>query len=186
MLAPTGSGKTLTAFLWSLDVLFRELRQAPEPEPSSGGRRKRPADEEEGYRPGVRVLYVSPLKALNNDVERNLQIPLAGVRGGGPPGGGAPPCAAGGGAHGRYAAGRPPADRQAPAAHPDHDPGIALPDAQPPSARRRCSPPPATVIVDEIHTLVGTKRRAQASALSLERLERLSASRAGPAGRKGQ
>ena len=110
VLAPTGSGKTLTAFLWSLDVLFRELRQAPEPEPASGGRRKRGADEEEGYRPGVRVLYVSPLKALNNDVERNLQVPLAGVREEARRLGEPLPCAAGGGAHGRYPGGGPAAD----------------------------------------------------------------------------
>src|SRR3954469_18097400 len=57
ILAPTGSGKTLAAFLACLDGLWRQ------PELS----------------PGVRVLYVSPLKALNNDIHRNLQVPLAGV-----------------------------------------------------------------------------------------------------------
>lgn len=56
LLAPTGSGKTLSAFLACLDRLWR----APE------GR-------------GVKVLYVSPLKALNNDIERNLRHPLQGV-----------------------------------------------------------------------------------------------------------
>src|SRR5207248_11328204 len=71
VLAPTGSGKTLTAFLWGLDVLFRELSQTPEPE-------KRSSQSE--YEPGVRIVYISPLKALNNDVERNLQLPLAGIR----------------------------------------------------------------------------------------------------------
>jgi hypothetical protein len=39
ILSPTGSGKTLTAFLWSLDALFRELCETPEPEPRRGGRR---------------------------------------------------------------------------------------------------------------------------------------------------
>ncbi|MBM4419803.1 MAG: DEAD/DEAH box helicase, partial [Chloroflexi bacterium] len=58
--APTGSGKTLTAFLWALDRLWREPP--------------------EGREMGVRVLYVSPLKAMNNDIERNLAVPLAGVR----------------------------------------------------------------------------------------------------------
>ncbi len=53
--APTGSGKTLTAFLYALD------RLAPTP----------------GQ--GLRVLYVSPLKALNYDIERNLRGPLAGL-----------------------------------------------------------------------------------------------------------
>src|ERR1700674_2922419 len=57
ILAPTGSGKTLAAFLACLDGLWR---QDPIP-------------------PGVRVLYISPLKALNNDIHRNLQVPLEGV-----------------------------------------------------------------------------------------------------------
>src|ERR671935_2404868 len=54
--APTGSGKTLAAFLYGID------RLNPEP------------------RAGLRLLYVSPLKALNYDVERNLRGPLAGLR----------------------------------------------------------------------------------------------------------
>ena len=57
--APTGSGKTLAAFLWCLDRLLTEP-------PTT--------------KPGVRVLYVSPLKALTYDVERNLRAPLAGIR----------------------------------------------------------------------------------------------------------
>jgi ATP-dependent helicase Lhr and Lhr-like helicase len=58
ILAPTGTGKTLAAFLWCLDRLM--LREPP---PT----------------PGCRVLYVSPLKALAVDVERNLRSPLAGI-----------------------------------------------------------------------------------------------------------
>src|SRR5438132_2062611 len=59
ILSPTGSGKTLAAFLWALDrVMF-----APVPEKT---RR-------------CRVLYISPLKALAVDVERNLRAPLAGI-----------------------------------------------------------------------------------------------------------
>ena len=57
--APTGSGKTLAAFLWTLDRLMTE---APP------------------LKPSVRVLYISPLKALTYDVERNLRAPLAGIR----------------------------------------------------------------------------------------------------------
>ena len=57
--APTGSGKTLAAFLWCLD----RLQTTPRP-----------------AKPTVRVLYVSPLKALTYDVERNLRAPLAGIR----------------------------------------------------------------------------------------------------------
>jgi ATP-dependent Lhr-like helicase len=58
LLAPTGSGKTLAAFLACLDGLWRQ----------------------EALTPGVRILYVSPLKALNNDIYRNLQLPLEGVQ----------------------------------------------------------------------------------------------------------
>ncbi len=57
--APTGSGKTLAAFLWCIDRLMTE---APP------------------QRPTVRILYISPLKALAYDVERNLRAPLAGIR----------------------------------------------------------------------------------------------------------
>src|SRR5499427_5201018 len=57
--APTGSGKTLTAFLWCLDRLMFT------PAPPKHAR--------------CRVLYVSPLKALAVDVERNLRAPLAGI-----------------------------------------------------------------------------------------------------------
>jgi ATP-dependent helicase Lhr and Lhr-like helicase len=59
--APTGSGKTLAAFLASLDVLFREGAQADLPDETQ-------------------VVYVSPLKALSNDIRKNLQEPLAGIR----------------------------------------------------------------------------------------------------------
>src|SRR5260221_9898422 len=57
LFAPTGSGKTLAAFLACLDGLWRQ-----DPLPA-----------------GIRVLYISPLKALNNDIHRNLQLPLEGV-----------------------------------------------------------------------------------------------------------
>jgi ATP-dependent Lhr-like helicase len=59
--APTGSGKTLAAFLSAIDTL---VRQAAAGEPM----------------PGVQVVYVSPLKALSNDIRRNLEEPLAGCR----------------------------------------------------------------------------------------------------------
>ncbi|HUU98583.1 MAG TPA: DEAD/DEAH box helicase, partial [Phycisphaerae bacterium] len=52
LIAPTGSGKTLAAFLWCIDQLSRRTETQP---------------------PGVRVLYVSPLKALVYDIERNLR-----------------------------------------------------------------------------------------------------------------
>src|SRR5581483_5415136 len=57
ILAPTGSGKTLAAFLWCLNQLYAQ-----------------PTDSK-----GVQVLYVSPLKALNYDIEKNLDQPLGGI-----------------------------------------------------------------------------------------------------------
>jgi ATP-dependent Lhr-like helicase len=65
LIAPTGSGKTLAAFLWCIDRLSRV-----ETGDAAGEERPR----------GVRVLYVSPLKALVYDIERNLRAPLVGVR----------------------------------------------------------------------------------------------------------
>src|SRR3712207_5681201 len=58
ILAPTGTGKTLAAFLWELNALITEGQQQP-------------------LANAVHLLYVSPLKALNNDVQRNLERPLA-------------------------------------------------------------------------------------------------------------
>ena len=62
LIAPTGSGKTLAAFLYALDRL---AHAAPDHESTS--------------EPGTRVVYVSPLKALVYDIERNLRAPLAGI-----------------------------------------------------------------------------------------------------------
>ena len=59
--APTGSGKTLAAFMAALDALVRRGLEAPLPDETC-------------------VLYVSPLKALSNDVQRNLEVPLRGIR----------------------------------------------------------------------------------------------------------
>ncbi len=61
ILAPTGTGKTLTAFLWELNQLI--VDGAKEPLPNA-----------------VQILYVSPLKALNNDIQRNLERPLSELR----------------------------------------------------------------------------------------------------------
>src|SRR5262252_5248275 len=59
--APTGSGKTLAAFLAAIDALVRE-------------------GIERGLQDETQVVYVSPLKALSNDIQKNLQAPLAGIR----------------------------------------------------------------------------------------------------------
>src|SRR5512144_2236962 len=59
--APTGSGKTLAAFLAAIDELVRQGVEAPLPDETL-------------------VVYVSPLKALSNDIQKNLAAPLAGIR----------------------------------------------------------------------------------------------------------
>jgi ATP-dependent Lhr-like helicase len=150
ILAPTGSGKTLTAFLWSLNRLMFE----PVPAPAER----------------CRVLYISPLKALAVDVERNRRAPLVGIA--------------------------TVASRSGVAFH---TPTIAVRTGDTPAAERaRFQRAPAdilistpeslfllltsnaheslrsveTVIVDEIHALVSTKRGAHL-ALSLERVERI-------------
>ncbi len=153
LLAPTGSGKTLAAFLAGLNrAMFM---------PSS--------------EPGVRLLYISPLKALGVDVERNLRAPIAGIRGA--------------------------AERASVAVH---VPSVAQRSGDTPARERAqfkkqssevlITTPESlyllltsqasehlrgveTVIVDEIHALLGSKRGAHL-AVSLERLERLRTSQA--------
>jgi ATP-dependent helicase Lhr and Lhr-like helicase len=151
--APTGSGKTLAAFLWCLDRLLNE-------EPPADPLRR------------LRVLYVSPLKALVHDVDRNLRAPLAGI------------------ALAAERLGRPVRDVR-----------VGMRTGDTPASERRAfgkQPPDILVttpeslyliltsaarealhgvhwvILDEIHALAGTKRGAHLS-LSLERLETLSA-----------
>ncbi|WP_248960313.1 ATP-dependent helicase [Sphaerisporangium perillae] len=85
VVAPTGSGKTLAAFLWSLDRLAAERIAAGPSEAAapSGGARARSSKrraKDEGGRRRCRVVYVSPLKALAVDVERNLRAPLTGLK----------------------------------------------------------------------------------------------------------
>ncbi len=151
VVAPTGSGKTLAAFLWSLD------RLATEAAPDDALRR-------------CRVLYVSPLKALAVDVERNLRAPLTGIR---------------------------QAARRLGLPEPDVRVGMRSGDTPADERRRLAVKPPdilittpeslfliltsrareslrgvETVIVDEVHAVAGTKRGAHL-ALSLERLDAL-------------
>ncbi|MDN5872537.1 MAG: DEAD/DEAH box helicase, partial [Nitrococcus sp.] len=150
--APTGSGKTLAAFLAAIDSLVREGL-------------------EQELAKSTRVLYVSPLRALSNDIQRNLQIPLAGIRS-------------------ELARQRlPPVEIRA---------WVRTGDTPPTERRRMLREPPhiivttpeslyilltsksgremldsvRTVIVDEIHALAGSKRGAHL-ALSLERLASL-------------
>ncbi len=153
ILAPTGTGKTLTAFLWCLDRIMLHSA-APKTKARATG--------------GCRVIYISPLKALAVDVERNLRSPLAGI-----------------------------ANMARQRGVPFHTPEIAVRTGDTPQrdrARFRRHPgeilittPESlyllltsdsaeslrtveTVIIDEIHALVPTKRGAHL-ALSLERLQ---------------
>jgi ATP-dependent Lhr-like helicase len=70
--APTGSGKTLAAFLWGIDRLTRP----PADGPKTG---RNPAGIGPSAGEGVKIVYVSPLKALSYDIERNLRAPLRGI-----------------------------------------------------------------------------------------------------------
>jgi ATP-dependent helicase Lhr and Lhr-like helicase len=157
VIAPTGSGKTLAAFLWAIDKL------ATEPVPADPRQR-------------CRVLYISPLKALAVDIERNLRSPLTGV------------------GHAARRLGLPA---------PDIGVGVRTGDTAADERRRLSGRPPdilittpeslflmltsqarealrsvETVIVDEVHALAGGKRGAHL-ALCLERLDAL---RRGPGG----
>ena len=147
VIAPTGSGKTLAAFLSAID------RLAHEP-PASG----------------TRVLYVSPLKALAIDVERNLRTPLAGIaRIAERDGQSAPQITVG-----VRSGDTPPARRRELIAHPP-DILITTPESlflMLTSAARETLAGVQTVIIDEIHALAGTKRGAHL-AVSLERLDGL-------------
>ncbi|MEW1991428.1 ATP-dependent helicase [Microbacterium sp. NPDC078849] len=156
VVAPTGSGKTLSAFLWAIDSVFRERADAPE-EPKKDGSR-------------TRILYISPLKALGVDVERNLRSPLIGI--------------------GQSA-------RRLGLTAPGITVGVRSGDTTSSDRRKLVSDPPDilittpeslylmltsragetlrdvhTVIIDEVHAVAATKRGAHL-AVSLERLDAL-------------
>ena len=148
ILAPTGSGKTLTAFLWCINRLMFDAPPPPD-------RR-------------CRVVYISPLKALAVDIERNLRAPLAGI---------AHRASARGEAHGSPAVairtGDTPAVERARFQREPADILITTPESLYlllTSNAREALRSIDTVIIDEIHALVPTKRGAHL-ALSLERLE---------------
>ncbi len=150
VVAPTGSGKTLAAFLWALDGLLAPTDEAP------------PAPER------CRVLYVSPLKALAADVERNLRSPLVGIRQAALRGGVVLPEVR----IGVRTGDTPPHERRSLATSPP-DILITTPESLYlilTSAGRQGLAGVHTVIVDEIHAVAGTKRGAHL-ALSLERLD---------------
>lgn len=161
VIAPTGSGKTLAAFLSAIDrIVTEKIAQSQQGARVKGRRRTK--------NKGVRVLYISPLKALGVDVAKNLDVPLHGIR------------------QAYEALGE---------RVPDVSVAIRTGDTSPQERRIIVSHPPdilvttpeslyllltskartildtvETVIVDEIHAMVGTKRGAHL-ALSLERLD---------------
>ena len=80
ILAPTGTGKTLAAFLWCLDRLMLEDRDRGTREQGTKDRdRGNKGTRNQKPRRGTKIVYISPLKALAVDVERNLRSPLAGI-----------------------------------------------------------------------------------------------------------
>ena len=138
--APTGSGKTLAAFLWGIDRLSREPERLGE---------------------GVRLVYVSPLKALSYDVERNLRAPLKGIGDVGI-------------TVGLRTGDTPQRERQAMRRKPP-DVLITTPESlylMMSSGAREILTGAEAVIVDEIHAVAQSKRGAHL-ALTLERLSHL-------------
>ncbi len=164
--APTGSGKTLAAFLWGLDRLVRS--PAPPRTVAAGG--------------SVRILYISPLKALTYDVERNLRAPLAGIalagRRLGTP---VRPISI------ASRTGDTPSDERRALAKSPPEILITTPESLYlllTSGARETLRGVEHVIVDEVHAIAGTKRGAHL-ALSLERLEHLRGPGAPPLQRIG-
>ena len=149
IIAPTGSGKTLAAFLWALDALHRE--------------------HEAGTAGGTRILYISPLKALGADVERNLRAPLTGITRLSGNNTGEPSISVG------VRSGDTPARERRQLISNPPDILITTPESlylMLTSAARNTLTGVTTVIVDEIHNLAATKRGAHL-AVSLERLDAL-------------
>lgn len=150
VIAPTGSGKTLSAFLWAIDRLAT---------------RERPAE-----KTGTSVLYVSPLKALAVDVERNLRAPLVGVTQTAERLGLDPPRITVGVRSGDTSAAQRRSMQRTPP-----DILITTPESlflMLTSAARETLRDVGTVIVDEVHAIAGSKRGAHL-ALSLARLDLL-------------
>ncbi|WP_237236063.1 DEAD/DEAH box helicase [Rothia nasimurium] len=148
IVAPTGSGKTLSAFLWALDRLHFENHE--------GG--------------GTRVLYISPLKALGVDVERNLRAPLIGIAQTARQLGVEPPQVRVG-----VRSGDTPAKERRQLISNPPDILITTPESlflMLTSKARSTLTKVHTVIIDEVHAVAGTKRGAHL-AVTLERLDQI-------------
>lgn len=155
-IAPTGSGKTLAAFLYALDQLYREGDA--------------PAEETVERKKTTRILYISPIKALGSDIQRNLQIPLQGISEQRKKHG-APEVAI------RVAMRTGDTSSQERATLVRHPPDILITTPESlylmlTSRARETLRGVETVIVDEVHAVAGNKRGAHL-ALSLERLDAL-------------
>lgn len=179
VVAPTGSGKTLSAFLWAIDRIFHDKQNTRShardaaSDPADGDEppvaaRERPRGK--AREPRTRVLYVSPLKALGVDVERNLRSPLVGIDQSARRLGLRVPEVTVGVRSGDT----PAADRRKLVADP---PDILI--TTPESLYLMLTSQAAetlrgvhTVIVDEVHAVAATKRGAHL-AVSLERLDAL-------------
>ncbi|WP_307051878.1 Lhr family ATP-dependent helicase [Arthrobacter oryzae] len=168
VVAPTGSGKTLAAFLWALDRLQAAAPAEPEAlpglDPSAKGRKPK------APKRMTRVLYISPLKALGVDVERNLRAPLIGITQTAKRLGLPAPLITVGVRSGDTTT----ADRRALLSHPP-DILITTPESlflMLTSRARETLAEVDTIIVDEVHAVAGTKRGAHL-AVSLERLDAL-------------
>ena len=120
ILAPTGTGKTLTAFLWELNQLIVDGLREP-------------------LANAVHILYISPLKALNNDIQRNLERPLAELRERFIAAGETLSGNSRRRAHGRHAGVGARADAAQVAAHSHHDARVAAHHADDASAAAGCS-----------------------------------------------
>jgi ATP-dependent Lhr-like helicase len=168
VVAPTGSGKTLAAFLWALDRLQSSAPAEPEAlpglDPAAKGRKPKTPKRK------TRVLYISPLKALGVDVERNLRAPLIGITQTAKRLGLPAPLITVGVRSGDTTT----ADRRALLSHPP-DILITTPESlflMLTSKARETLSEVDTIIVDEVHAVAGTKRGAHL-AVSLERLDAL-------------
>ncbi|MCW2952119.1 MAG: box helicase [Conexibacter sp.] len=151
--APTGSGKTLAAFLWAIDQLSQRPRESAPAELPKGSAAAEPAR--------TRLVYVSPLKALSYDIERNLRAPLRGID---------PSITVG------LRTGDTPQRERRQMLREPPDVLITTPESlylMLTSRAREILTGVEWVIVDEIHAVAATKRGAHL-ALTLERLEALS------------
>ncbi|WP_345472613.1 ATP-dependent helicase [Glutamicibacter ectropisis] len=163
VIAPTGSGKTLAAFLWALDRLHHAELDAP----------ALPGLESDADHPagnGTKVLYISPLKALGVDVERNLRSPLAGIRATAHEMGLSQPSVSVG-----VRSGDTPANDRRKLLKDPPEILITTPESlylMLTSQARKTLSQVHTVIIDEVHAIANTKRGTHL-ALSLERLDTL-------------